>query len=227
MNLNQLLAGSLGLLFTGLSSAAPLPLKNGDFGSFEGWSGERFDGTSPITGNELDDVAVDTDNNFRRDAAAGTGTAVNSSSYSTVDLFQNFTVPDAEGGSVWLSFDYGWSMTDSSSDLVSIILFDTTFFPLVDLVGPSNFPWITPVVAAESNSGSGSLSYDVTAYENQEVILSAFVDNGDFDTNIEPITGDSVTIGNITLNQVPAPPTAFLLLAGFPLILHWRVRNKG
>lgn len=219
---NQSLAGFLGLLFTGLSSAAPL--QNGDFSSFEGWNGERLDGSpSTISGTDLDDNAVDTDDNFRRDATAGTGTAANSDTYWSLDLFQDFTVPDAEGGTIWLSFDYSWSMTDWQTDLMSIFL--DTGATSDYLVGPSFPQLVPPLVEVDSNSGSGSLSYDVTEYSTQNVIFSAVIQDNDY--NVQ----DSVTIGNIALsvtpNQVPVPPTVLLLLAGFPLILHWGVRNKG
>ncbi len=73
---------------------------NGDFASFDGWTGQLFDGgSSPL----VDDALLHPDNRFGRTIGGGMAELANDATYYEVYLYQSFILPS---NATTISFDF-------------------------------------------------------------------------------------------------------------------------
>jgi hypothetical protein len=181
---------SLSLLGAPVVTAAPL--QNGDFASWNGWSAEITEETTP---NTFVTTAVDpaSDAHFTQ-MGGGIAQLANDASYFEAVLFQAFDLPV---GAATLSFDYAWSITDADFDVVQADLRDSgdnlhDLFPLaVDVFQLTN---------------SGTATTDISALAGQAVTIEFILQDGDFNE------ADTFQVGNIAIAVVPEPASGGLLL---------------
>ncbi len=182
---------AISLLLCLPQGASAIPLQNGDLSSFSGWSGSIYDGSSTI-------VDPATDSHFS--LVAGGAELGNDFSFWEVALFQEF---DLDSNATNISFDYEWSVTDSSQDFFQAILIDGAF-NLIDL-----FPIGTDF---SLNSNSGTAVTDVSSLAGQTVTIEFLLLDGDFDE------GDIFTVGNIQIETASVPEPSTLLLLGIGIL---------
>lgn len=195
------------LVQTGVGHAGPII--NGDFSSFDGWSGAIRNSTTDI----LEDVDPASDPRFSLEPG-GFSRLSNELDYYEVVLFQQFELnPTA----ISLGFDYAWSLTAGDPtfpDLVQALLWLPDFSDFIDLF-PASLDTSAP-------SASGAASTNVSAFAGRSVVLEFLVQDGDFDEQ------DWLQIGNVAVSggTVPLPATPLLLAIGVPL-LALRGRRRG
>jgi hypothetical protein len=197
------LAGGVLTLACAASPAAAAPLANGDFSAgFAGWIGQTI-ACGDVACTPGADVTTDLDPppgaftpNF--DATGGAATIATSFSdnavYST-SLRQLFDVDEIQGRNTGLALalDIDYALSDPFTDLVIAQLTDPSgSLPAKDLLDGG------PV--------------DITAYAGRAAEIyfeiTDFVDG----------QRDTLTIGNISVEQVPAPAPLGLLMAGLGLL---------
>lgn len=188
------------LMLCGTSPA--IPLQNGDFSSFTGWSGLIQDST-----NDVWDLAnPDTDSHF---ALTGGGMAKLSNDYDYygVALLQEFALPlDAST----ISFNFEWDKTHAW-DMVQATLYDSTYSSWLDL-----FPSTTDFGQL---TNSGTATTDILFLAGSTVTIEFLLQDGDYDE------ADWFKIGNINITPIPEPCTMMLLGTGLIMGIAPRLRK--
>ena len=185
------------LCFIFTAGAQAAPLTNGDFSSFDGWSGDKGDffGGSVTTLNNEAELASDA--NFGNTNRA---TLTNDTTNFGVSLYQVF---DLSAEATTFNFDYSWALSDALSDEISAVLLDpNTFSPVLNLFQD---------IDTSLNNTSGSLSVDRSSLVASQYRLEFNLIDGDINET------DSLHIANITIensSSVPVPPSFMLLLSG-------------
>ena len=197
------LAGGVLTLACAAGSAAAAPLTNGDFSAgFTGWSGQTI-ACGDVACTPGADVTTDLDPppgaftlNF--DATSGAATIATSfldnDVYST-SLRQLFDVDEIEGRNTGLALalEIDFTLTDLDTDLVIAQLTDPNgVLPAKDLLGGG------PADITEYVGRTAEIYFEISDFFDGE--------------------RDTLTVGNISVEQVPAPAPLVLLMAGLGLL---------
>lgn len=208
---NALLSWTLGLLVMATAPfAIASPLENGDFTpDFTGWSGETTDLANGVLA-----ATPDTDPRF---SLLGSGLAKLTTDPNDpdniygVDLFQAFDLPSDV---TTIEFDFGWEISDPGFDLAEVILTNTA-------------DTLDSLLLAEGLTATGAITpfaIDISSFAGKNVQLLFRVEDAGDDV------ADSITFGNIVINQpaasVPAPTTLALFGLGVA-IAGWRRRRAA
>lgn len=173
------------------------PLINGDFTSFDGWSGDKGDFFGGTVTTLVGEAELADDANFNH---ANRATLTNDATNFGVSLYQLF---DLSAEASLLSVDYSWVMSDASSDSVSAVLLNSTTFDIALNLFQSTDTFV--------NTATGSLTIDVSSLMAGEYQLEFSLIDGDFNET------DSLHIANIAVvnaSAIPVPPTLLLFLSG-------------
>lgn len=179
-----------GYLILVAPQAVSTPLQNGGLSSFTGWDAFIYDGSY---------TAVDpmTDPHFS--LAPGGAKLSNDFFYWEVALSQEF---DLAADALSISFDYGWSITDSF-DLVQAVLIDSA----------SNLYNLFPAGTDFSlTSNSGTAITDISLLAGQAVTIEFLLQDGDWNEQ------DTFTVGNIQIETASVPEPGILLLLSIGLL---------
>ena len=202
------------MVLTVLGTGHAAPLQNGDFASFEGWTGFIDDGVTQTT---LNDAAIGGVPNFVRDAAEKSATiyAFGDSTYVAV-LSQTFDLPDPMGDTLYLEFAYE-AFFDNPFDYVTVSLLPVPFDPFVDPVLAA-VPSLPPNMVT-----AGLFSVDVTPWGGQPVTLEAVVSNADFQGQ------DYLKLTDVRVRRVvaavPEPGISLAMAVGILLVSGWCRRS--
>lgn len=182
-------------------AALAVPLQNGDFtAGFDHWTGQLIDvdfvdttwGPAEMSASSLYQLP-----------GGGRATLATDSTYFRTGLLQEFDLIGS--GSVALSFDYQWELSDSLGglDLVQGVL--VPGMGLVDLL---------PGVDKSAPVGAGSAEIDLTPFIGERLSILFFVEDGGDDRP------DRLTLGNVRLtwSSVPAPAPWLTLCVGAALL---------
>ena len=196
-------AGGMLALACTAGPAAAAPLTNGDFSAgFTGWSGQTI-ACGDVACTPGADVTTDLDPppgaftlNF--DATSGAATIATSfldnDVYST-SLRQLFDVDEIEGRNTGLALalEIDFTLTDPDTDLVIAQLTDPNgVLPAKDLLGGG------PADITEYVGRTAEIYFEISDFFDGE--------------------RDTLTVGNISVEQVPAPAPLVLLMAGLGLL---------
>ncbi len=190
----------IALLLGCATHVAALPLQNGNFPEFTGWSGVIHDGFVDV------DVDPSADPHFEL-IGGGFAELRNDDTFFEVALFQAFDLP-SDARQLW--FDFEWivtnaalqtSPTDPEADLVQAALLDPVTFDLLADLFPLDVDFLL-----ETNSGTAVT--DISHLAGRNVLIEFLLFDGDFDAQ------DILRIGNIRITQVPSPATVALLIIG-------------
>lgn len=197
-------------LWGGCAQAASL--QNGDFSNgFSAWDGEIFDATA---GNLLPVEPDTVPTNYALPVGGG-ARLITTSLIPEVALFQTLDLP---ADTLSVAFDYSWSLTDASQDLVqALLIYGSGAFDFVDLFAAAG-------VSTLQNTASGSTgAIDIAGFAGTAAVqLDFFI--ADFDAQV----GDNLDIADIVLRTAPAPatPTVWLLALGASLLAAGRLRGR-
>jgi len=190
------------------------PFTNGDFDpDFTGWDGARLDNLS-----FTDFPDPDTSANFELLGSGRAGLA-SDATYWVVALSQTFDITNT-ASPLQVTFDWDWTPTDDAGDTFSMVLEDGSFNAVNFVDELFGAPPDYTAAAAQSLTTS---SFLIPGSYFTDTALTIRFAIQDYDLVFD--TADTLTIGNISVTEVPVPGVPLLLAGGAALLALGRRRR--